>query len=243
MDTLYLKRNRLGKDDRGDVESLRGLLKRPTITCLDISDNYLSDPQILDEILVKMPNLAVLYCQGNDFIKNISHYRKTLIAKIPTLKYLDDRPVFEEDRRRAEAFAKGGLEEERAEIRRLKKEKEDKHWANHEAFMLMINKAKQEKKEKEEAEQANKENKKQSMKEMMANAKAEKEAKLAERSEGKHEYSEQELQESNQYFKEMSEKSEQRFEEKQANRDHAEPAVDVQLGDSEFGQQAAQKYH
>ena len=62
LDTLYLKRNRLGKDEKGDIESLKGLLDRPTLTCLDISDNYLTDPNILDEILVKLPNLAVLYC-------------------------------------------------------------------------------------------------------------------------------------------------------------------------------------
>lgn len=180
LDTIYLKRNRLGKDEIGDIESLKGLLDRPTINCLDISDNYLTDPKILDEILVKMPKLAVLYCQGNDFTKKISHYRKTLIARIPTLLYLDDRPVFEEDRRRAEAFAKGGIEAEREEMRKIKKEKDDKHWANHEAFMLMVNQAKEKKKQKDEeegSEQANKENKKQSMKEMMAQAKAQKEAK------------------------------------------------------------------
>jgi dynein assembly factor 1 len=61
LDTLYLKRNRIGKDEIGDVESLRGLLERPTLTCVDLQDNYISDPAILDEILAKMPNLAVLY--------------------------------------------------------------------------------------------------------------------------------------------------------------------------------------
>jgi len=38
-----------------------------------------------------------------------------MIAKLPDLKYLDDRPVFVDDRRNAEAFARGGLEEERQE--------------------------------------------------------------------------------------------------------------------------------
>ena len=54
---------------------------------------------------------------------------------------MDDKPVFEEDRRRAEAYARGGIEEERAEIKKIKKEKDDKHWANHEAFMEMMNQA------------------------------------------------------------------------------------------------------
>jgi dynein assembly factor 1 len=81
-----------------------------------------------------MPNLAVLYMQGNGVSKKIKNYRKTLIARIPTLKYLDDRPVFEDDRRNAEAFARGGIEEERNEREKIKQEKDEAHWKNHEAF-------------------------------------------------------------------------------------------------------------
>ena len=57
--------------------------------------------------------------------KKIKNYRKTLISQIPTLKYLDDRPVFDEDRRFAEAFTRGGLDEERKERDAHKQEKED----------------------------------------------------------------------------------------------------------------------
>ena len=42
-----------------------------------------------------MENLAVLYLHGNDVCKKIQHYRKTIIHRLPKLKYLDDRPVFE----------------------------------------------------------------------------------------------------------------------------------------------------
>ena len=142
-----MKRNKLGRNGSGlgNLDSLRGLLECPTITCLDISENYLSDPEILPEILMKMPNLACLYSQGNDFQKKISSYRKMIIAKIPNLKFLDDRPVFEDDRRRAEAYLRGGMEEERKEMKLIKKEKEAKHWANHDAFLLMVKNAKEEK--------------------------------------------------------------------------------------------------
>lgn len=60
-----------------------------------------------------MPELAVAYLQNNLFNKKIAHYRKALISKISTLKFLDDKPVFEDERRYAEAWARGGLEEER----------------------------------------------------------------------------------------------------------------------------------
>ena len=116
------------------IDDLRGLLECPSITVLDISDNYIEDPAILPEILEKMPHLSVLYLMGNPVCKKIPNYRKTLITKIPTLKYLDDKPVFEEDRRFAEAWARGGIQEERTERDKFKKEKEDAHWKNHEAF-------------------------------------------------------------------------------------------------------------
>ena len=83
--------------------------------------------------------------QGNEVCKKIKNYRKTMIAKLPGLKYLDDRPVFPEDRRAAEAFSRGGFEEERKERDLMKKEKEDEHWKNHEAFKAMIEKARKEK--------------------------------------------------------------------------------------------------
>lgn len=68
LDTLYLKNNRLGQDESGDVETLKGLLERPSLTCVDIQSNYLSDPAILEEVLYKMPNLKVLYLMNNKVV-------------------------------------------------------------------------------------------------------------------------------------------------------------------------------
>jgi len=112
LDTLELARNRVG---RNGIDDLRGLLECPSITTLDLQNNKIEDPEILEEILVNMPNLKVLYLQNNGVVNKIKQYRKTIIARLPTLKYLDDRPVFDDDRRNAEAFARGGLEEERKE--------------------------------------------------------------------------------------------------------------------------------
>lgn len=89
---------------------------------MDLSNNHIKDESIVDEVLAKMPNLGVLYLQGNDFISKVKNYRKTIIHKIPNLKYLDDRPVFEDERRYVDAFFRGGIEEERKERKLYKKE-------------------------------------------------------------------------------------------------------------------------
>ena len=226
LDTLHIKRNRLGRYEGGEIEALKGLLDCPTLTCLDIQDNYLEDEKILDEILVKMPNLKVLYLMNNPCIKKINGYRKTVITKIPTLTYLDDRPVFEEDRRRAEAWSRGGMEEERKEMAKIKKEKEDKHWANHEAFRLMVNKARHDKKSEEQANKEAKEYKKQSMKEMMAAARAAKEegrgeatgqfaVKAFDAATGDFIYEPNDLQKQTDFYNGVKEKAEKKYKERQ----------------------------
>lgn len=214
LDTLYLKRNRIGRGEAEDIEALKGLLECPSLACIDLSENELSDPAILEEVIYKMPNLKVLYLHSNPVVKKIDHYRKKIISSVPNLKYLDDRPVFEEDRRRAEAWARGGMDEERAEMKRIKKEKEDKHWANHEAFQIMIHKARKDKAEKDEA--GNKEGtaieRKETMKEMLARAKAEREAgkksQIAEQLNGEYK---NDGENDRKFFDEVAEKANQRF--------------------------------
>ena len=50
---------------------------------LDITDNKIEDVTIIEEILQKMPNLAVLYLHGNEVCKKIKNYRKTIIIALP----------------------------------------------------------------------------------------------------------------------------------------------------------------
>lgn len=118
LSTFQIKRNRIGADGLTD---LIGLLECPSISALDISDNKIDSEDVIPEILQKMPNLSVVYMQNNGFNKKVSHYRKTLISKIPTLKYIDDKPVFDDEKRFADAWARGGLEEERKERALYKK--------------------------------------------------------------------------------------------------------------------------
>ena len=94
----------------------------PKLSTLDLSYNKIDfdDTEKFIELLQNIPKLAVLYLIGNNIIKNIEDYRKVMIAKLPNLKYLDDRPVFKDDRRFSEAFIRGGLEEEKKERQKVK---------------------------------------------------------------------------------------------------------------------------
>lgn len=139
LDSLYLKQNRIGKDGLDDVI---GLLECPSLQCVELHSNCIDEPAIVEEVFLKMPVLKVIYLHNNEITKKIPNYRKTVIAKLPTLTYLDDRPVFEDDRRNAEAFHRGGWDAERAERDVIKKEKEAEREKYHLNFKAMMDRAK-----------------------------------------------------------------------------------------------------
>jgi dynein assembly factor 1, axonemal len=56
------------------------------------------------DILKALPSLHCLYLKGNPVVSKIKSYRKTVIAALPNLTYLDDRPVFEVEQRCALAW-------------------------------------------------------------------------------------------------------------------------------------------
>mmetsp|Transcript_89664 Transcript_89664/g.159259 ORF Transcript_89664/g.159259 Transcript_89664/m.159259 type:complete len:567 (-) Transcript_89664:97-1797(-) len=143
LNTLTMQKNKLGHNG---VEDLVHLVDT-TISTLDVQGNKISDPDVLPEVFMQMQDLRVLYLKDNPCAKKLPNYRKTLTANCVNLKYLDDRPVFVEDRRTADAFNRGGLEEERAERRRIKEEERNAHDRNMKAFQEMVERAKAEKRE------------------------------------------------------------------------------------------------
>jgi hypothetical protein len=48
---------------------MQGLLECKSIHTLYINNNPLDDPAIVEEVLVKMPELGVLYCQHDKFLQ------------------------------------------------------------------------------------------------------------------------------------------------------------------------------
>lgn len=128
-----------------DYESLEALLDVGSLQTIDVQSNKINDSKVVD-LFAQFEDLRVLYLQGNPVVKNIPYYRKTIISKCKMLKYLDDRPVFEDERRRvnawAVAFDKGGLDEansaEREEIKNIRREKDEADARNMAAFEQMM---------------------------------------------------------------------------------------------------------
>lgn len=141
LESLQLKRNKIGVNGLSDLTHLSRLGK---LASLDVSNNFIDcDPEAYLQVLEGCPKLAVLYMMNNPICNKIANYRKTLVARLKGLKYLDDRPVFPEERVFAEAFYFHGIEAERRAREEWKRQEEERHWRNHEAFKAMLNSARQ----------------------------------------------------------------------------------------------------
>ncbi|KAJ3092696.1 Dynein assembly factor 1, axonemal [Quaeritorhiza haematococci] len=128
LKTLQLAHNFLR-----NAEDLERLVECPSLTILDLSHNKLDDVNIM-EVLKKMPNLAVVNLISNPVTSKIKNYRRTMISQIPTLTYLDDRPVFEKERLAVEAWSRGGYDAEREERARQRDAEAEERRRNFEAM-------------------------------------------------------------------------------------------------------------
>jgi hypothetical protein len=72
------------------------------LSTLDLSENEIdSSEDVFDEI-VKNKNVACLYLKSTPLSRGFKNYRKRLVAALRKLKFLDDRPVLEQDHRLSE---------------------------------------------------------------------------------------------------------------------------------------------
>ncbi|CAL6058478.1 Leucine-rich_repeat protein [Hexamita inflata] len=109
LESLYLTVNRISKS--ADMMGLLGLSK---LSVLDMARNQLEDEEFVN-IVSQLPELKVLVLTGCPVTRTMKQYRKTVINACKQLTYLDERPVFEPERRTSEAFFRGGAEAEQNE--------------------------------------------------------------------------------------------------------------------------------
>ena len=91
LHTLEISRNRITT-----VADISHLLLCTSITVLDLSFNRLHDARCMT-VWEGMPSLRVLYLHGNAVTQQIADvwgsYRKYVLARMPALTFLDERPV------------------------------------------------------------------------------------------------------------------------------------------------------
>uniref|UniRef100_A0A7S0XG64 Dynein assembly factor 1, axonemal homolog n=1 Tax=Mantoniella antarctica TaxID=81844 RepID=A0A7S0XG64_9CHLO len=98
------------------VDGIDALRECPRLATLDLSTNKMAERSCVDFLIDTMGGqLSLLKLQGNPLVSDVPSYRKTVVCGFKHLNYLDDMPVFPKDRRLAEAWRRGGVEEEKAE--------------------------------------------------------------------------------------------------------------------------------
>eukprot|EP01060_Flectonema_neradi_P033735 TRINITY_DN5740_c0_g1_i1.p1 TRINITY_DN5740_c0_g1~~TRINITY_DN5740_c0_g1_i1.p1 ORF type:complete len:377 (+),score=96.48 TRINITY_DN5740_c0_g1_i1:135-1265(+) len=138
LKSLILKNNRIKQ-----LTDFEYILKLPHLETLDLTANNIEDEKALD-IFAKCPSLLSLYIHQNPFVKKIKPYRKTVVGRCKKLKYLDDRPVFVDERRATNAFMENGIEGERSERALMREEERTKNEQNRLAFLALISNCKKE---------------------------------------------------------------------------------------------------
>ena len=105
-------------------EDCLGLLSYKALTVLDLSHNSIQDGEALLLILERLRRLQSLKLSGNPLVRTLPRYRKRVLSRCKQLLYLDDRPVFDEERRLVTAWARAGDDGEEKERCLIRQEKE-----------------------------------------------------------------------------------------------------------------------
>eukprot|EP00667_Euglena_gracilis_P009172 EG_transcript_9310 len=109
-------------------EAIAHLLACPSLQTVDVSHNKIDlqegqDTDYAIQFWSQLPNLSVLYFHGNEAVNRTRHYRKKMVCAMEPLQYLDERPIFDNERRLALAWQRGGHEEETRERAAMAEEK------------------------------------------------------------------------------------------------------------------------
>jgi len=115
LETLILRNN--------EIECIIPILRSMRLITIDLSCNRISDAAVLDH-LGQLEDLKVLYMKSNPIIETMSFYRKRALVKVPHLTFLDDRPIFPNEKRLSEAWVRGGRGEEESERELIRNEHE-----------------------------------------------------------------------------------------------------------------------
>jgi len=129
LETLQMSHNRLST-----LADLEGIKECTTLGTLDISHNTISadkekgeKSEDLIDILRELPALKCVYLQGNEISGQTRYWRRKVVGGLKELTYMDERPVFDEERRAVDAWMVGGFEAEQAERDKMRAEKDAEH--------------------------------------------------------------------------------------------------------------------
>jgi len=104
LETLNLAANRIEQ-----LEDISELKELPALINMDVSSNSIDAVEGVVEFWSDFQKLKVLRYHGNPGVRMVSHYRKRIVNALPSLTYMDERPIFAVERKSFQAWAEGGL--------------------------------------------------------------------------------------------------------------------------------------
>lgn len=119
LTTLNMSKNALT-----DANSISHLKECKRLTSLDLSKNEINGNDIVN-CLAGIAKVTSINIAGNPVVSKVAYFRKKMVVACKSLRYLD-RPIFDDERAAAEAWARGGLDAEREMKEKLQQAKRDK---------------------------------------------------------------------------------------------------------------------